>query len=149
MKNIICLLLCLIISIQTVYAVNASAAAEAKKSLTASADMLRSACQNVRKGLRYEYSFINFFNYECSNYYAKRLRTRDAIFPIVNNITKGYNEEYPKISTEFVLALDKKQLEYYKLLVENYCKYNAYKMNEQSGCSAQKIKSYFDVNLSK
>lgn len=147
MKKVLSLLFSLLISVQTVYAVDASAALEARKSLASSAAALRSACQNVKNGLKYEYYFLNFFNYECSSYNMKRLNIRDAIFPVVNNITKGYNEAYPKVSTDFVLSMDKKQLEYYKLLVENYCKYNEYKMRDKTCCSAEKIKSYFNIKL--
>ena len=147
MKKIFCLIFSLIILAQATFAVDAKSAAEARKRLASSAATLRSACQNVRNGLRYEYFFLNFFNYECSYYDAKRLRTRDAVFPIVNNLVKGYNEEYPKISTDFVLEMDKLQLAYYKTLVEKYCKYNEYKMQDKTPCSAESIKSYFNVNF--
>lgn len=147
MKKVICLLFGLIILASSAYAVDAKSAEASRKALTGSAAQLRTVCQRVRAGLRYEYYFLNFFNYECSYYDAKRLRTRDAIFPIVNNIVKGYNEEYPKVSTDFVLEMDKRQLEYYRVLVENYCKYNEYKMQEPQGCSAESIKSYFNVQL--
>jgi len=147
MKKIFCLIFSMMIFSSAVNAVDANVAAASRKALSSSAATLRSACQNVRNGLRYEYFFLNFFNYECSYYDAKRLRTRDAIFPLVNNLVKGYNEEYPKVSTDFVLEMDKKQLDYYKLLVENYCKYNSYKMQDPTPCSAEKIKSYFDVKF--
>ena len=121
MKKIICLLFSLILFAQSVYAVKASVAAESRKTLNKSTAVLRSVCQNVQKGLKHEYHFLNFFNYECSTYNAKRLRVKNAFFPIVNNVTKGYNESYRKSSSEFIVNMDKKQLEYYKWLVENYC----------------------------
>ena len=145
MNKIIYLLFSLILFAQSVYAVKASVAAESRKAMNESAAALNSVCKNVQKGLRYEYYFLNFINYECANYEAKRLRVRDAIFPIVNNTTKGYNEEYPKLSAEFIIEMDKKQLEYYKLLVQNYCMYNEYKMRDKTACSALKVNSYFNV----
>ncbi len=149
MKRVICLIFGLVVLSTAAYAVDAASAVASRKALAGSAAQLRTVCQRVRTGLRYEYYFLNFFNYECSYYDAKRIRTRDAIFPIVNNVVKGYNEEYPKVSTDFVLEMDKKQLDYYRTLVVNYCKYNEYKMKEPQGCSAASIKSYFDVGLAK
>ena len=145
MKKIICLIFSLMIFTSAVKAVDANAAVESRKALAGSAATLRSACQNVRNGLRYEYYFLNFFNYECAYYETKRMRTRDAVFPLVNNIDPNYNKEYPKLSTDFVLEMDKRQLDYYKTIVENYCKYNSYKMKDPTACSAAKINSYFNV----
>lgn len=147
MKKILCFIFSFVILSSAVIAVDAGAASDARKKLSASSFALRSACQNVRRGLKQEYAFLSFFNYECSYYEAKRLRTRDAIFPIVNNLVKGYNEEYPKVSTEFVLQMDKKQLDYYRTLVESYCKYNSYKMKDKTPCSAASINSYFNVKI--
>ena len=147
MKKIFCLIFSFMILSSAVMAVDAGAATDARKRLAASSAALKSACQNVRNGLRYEYSFLSFFNYECSYYDAKRLRTRDAIFPIVNNLVKGYNQEYPKISTDFVLQMDKKQLDYYRTLVDSYCRYNSYKMKDKTPCSAASINSYFNVKM--
>ena len=51
---------------------------------------------------------------------------------MVNNLEEGYTEDYPKLSTDFVLEMDKKQVDHYKLLVETFCKYNSYRIGSVS-----------------
>ncbi len=145
MKKLFCLIFSFLVISSCAYAVDAAASTAARKELEASAANVRTVCQRVQKGLRYEYIFLNFFNNECAYYLNQRLRVRDAIFPLVNNIEEGYNEQYPKLSTDFIIDLDKKQIEYFQSIVENYCKYNMYRVKEQSACSAASIKSYFTL----
>ncbi len=145
MKKLLCLIFSFLVVSSNVYAVDAEASIASRKAMDASVSKLRTVCQRVRSGFRYEFNFINFFSYECSFYETRRIPTRDAIFPLTNNIQEGYNEQYPKLSSDFVLELDKRQIEYYKMLVENYCKYNTSRMKEPAACSAASIKNYFDI----
>ncbi len=147
MKKVISLLLGLLILSSSAFAIDAKSAVASRKALASSAAVLNDVCQRVRTGLKYEYYFLNYFNYECASYDNKRIRTRDALFPMVNNLEEGYTEDYPKLSTDFVLEMDKKQVDHYKLLVETFCKYNSYRMKDKTPCSAESIKSYFNVQF--
>lgn len=147
MKKVFCLLLSMLLLTSSVFAVDAKSATASRKALSASGAVVSSVCQRVRTGLKYEYNFLNFFNNECATYDYQRIRTRDALFPMVNNLEKDYTGNYPKLSTDFVIELDKKQVEHYKLLVETYCKYNSSRMKDPAPCSAESIKSYFEVQF--
>ena len=56
-----------------------------------------------------------------------------------------YKDQYPVLMSNFVIDMNKREIEKYKTIVNEYCKYNIYKYTKKDPmtCSQERINSLF------
>ncbi len=102
-------------------------------------------CNRIIVNFRRDATFTRAINKYCGDNEANMLNLKQAIFPMSNNDYKNYKNIYPYVSSNFVIYTNNAQLEYLKKAVQDYCKYNAFKVLERDSkaCSAERIDSLF------
>lgn len=119
----------------------------ATKEMNESLKLQHETCYNISRNFRYDHQFGNYIKYRCQLFESDRQRLINTVFPINTNYTKTYRENYPILKAEFVVNLNNNEIEVYKNIVTEYCKYNAYKFekNDPQACSSERIQSLFQT----
>lgn len=103
-------------------------------------------CADVADNFRIDHKFSGYLRQKCMFFESDRQRLIDSIFPITNLGDDEYKTQYPILVSNFAIASNDKQLQEYKFLVEEYCKYNKYKYvkKDPQACSAERINAIFE-----
>lgn len=146
MKNLYLLILVFLLSLNSVFAeVDSKAQKDAYKSMIKSNAVLHDTCINASRNFRNDNRFSNYLRNKCLLYESDRQRFIDAIFPITNNGEDWYKEQYPILKANFIIKMNKREIENQKLIISEYCKYNQYKFEKKDpeACSSQRVNSIF------
>ena len=103
-------------------------------------------CQNVADNFHFDHRFANYLRAKCMLFESDRQRAIATIFPSPNNVNdRQYRNQYDSMMADFVVAMNNKELEIYKMMVVEYCKYNAYRYakKDPQACSPARINSLF------
>lgn len=102
-------------------------------------------CNRIIVNFRRDATFTRAINNYCGDNEASMLNLKQAIYPLSNNDYKNYRNVYPYVSSQFVIESNNAQLQYLKKVVQDYCKYNAFKVLERDpkACSSARIESLF------
>ncbi len=137
-----------ILAILAILTVNASHATELLKPPQAAKQQsdsylnFNTVTNKVADNFKHNFSMQRYIYQNLSYYVILRPIETDLVLPKTNNSIQGYNAQYQTLSTEYILAMDKKYIENLKKTVENHCKYNTYK--DPAVCSPERIKSLFE-----
>lgn len=148
MKNFLLLLMIILLSAGQVLAVvDSSAKRDAYKSMVLSNQYFHDTCNGIAKNFRYDNRFANYLRNRCLLYESDRQRFMDAIFPITNNGEDWYKDKYPILQANFAVQMNNREIENYRLIINEYCKYNKYKFakKDPKACSQQRINSIFNL----
>ncbi len=147
MKNFI--LLCALL----IFCMNASLAAEisSEEKKDAFRDLVKShqyqheTCIKLSRNFKSDNRFSNYLRNNCLLYESDRQRMLDTIFPITNNGEEWYKDQYPVLKAQFAIQMNNREVENYRMIVSEYCKYNSYKYKKKDPevCSEERINSMF------
>lgn len=115
------------------------------RNMARSHQMLHDTCINISRNFRSDNRFSNYFRNRCLLFESDRQRLLDSLFPITNNGEDWYKEQYPALKANYAITMDKRELENYRLIVNEYCKYNMYKFTKKDPqiCSKERLDSLF------
>lgn len=118
---------------------------EAYNNMIKSHQSFHEICADVADNFRIDHKFSGYLRQKCMFYESDRQRLIDSIFPITNQGDDEYKTQYPILVSNFAIASNNKQLQEYKFLVEEYCKYNQYKYvkKDPQTCSPERINAIF------
>lgn len=104
-------------------------------------------CINIANNFRIDHRFSGYIREKCLLYESERQRLLDTIFPITNKGDQNYKDQYPVILSNFAINMNTKEIENYRFIVEEYCKYNKYKFEKKDpqACSQQRIDKIFNI----
>ncbi|GEM_PF-2435559 len=144
MKKIV-LILTLLLFANSVFAENTNEKRNAFKDMARSHQYQHETCIRISRNFRSDNRFSNYIRNNCLLYESDRQRMLDTIFPISNNVDDSYKDGYPILKANFAIAMNKREIENYRLIVQEYCKYNKYKFDKKDpeACSAKRINSLF------
>ncbi len=145
---VVYIFLSLIFSSNAVFAANSQAykvARAAKRAAINSSAHTINVCDRISSNFRRDVSFSRSIYKYCVNNDQALLSFKQAIFPMANNHYKNYKEVYPYNYAEFAVAFNKMQIESLKNIVNNYCKYNSYRvrLKDPNVCSQERLKYIF------
>jgi hypothetical protein len=126
---------------QTAWAAEQMSAVEAQKAQTDSLNKIQTVTDRLRDNFKSNAALQRYLYQDLYYFMVMRIQEKDAVFPRINNLVKGYNEEYQTISTKYVLELDEEYLQQLKRFINTHCKYNAYK--DVGVCSSGRIEEIF------
>lgn len=145
MRNLILLLTIILLSVGTVFAADSNEKRNAYKSMTLSNKKFNDMCNSAARNFRYDNRFANYLRNRCMLYESDRQRYMSVIFPITNSGEDWYKDQYPILQSRFAIQMNSRETENYKLIVNEYCKYNKYKFTKKDPqvCSSQRINAIF------
>lgn len=146
MKKLILLLIVLSISVGNAFAyVDSNQKKEAYHLMTANNDRFHDMCNNAAKNFRFDNRFANYLRNRCMLFESDRQRYMSVIFPITNSGEDWYKDQYPILESQFAILMNNRETENYRLIVNEYCKYNKYKFAKKDPqvCSSQRINAIF------
>lgn len=149
MKRILLLLTLFLLCNQCVFCANINPERRnARLNLEQSNLEHQDTCIRVIENFRYDHKFGNYMKARCQLFMADRQQLLDTVFTITSTSSRKNdieNSDIPK--SAFAINLNKKEINAYKSIVEEYCKYNSYKFAQKNpqACSPQKIKSLFQT----
>lgn len=146
MKKLILLLIVFFISVGNAFAyVDANQKKEAYHLMTANNERFHDMCNNAAKNFRFDNRFANYLRNRCMLFESDRQRYMSVIFPITNSGEDWYKDQYPIFESKFVIQMNNRETENYRLIVNEYCKYNKYKFTKKDPqvCSSQRINAIF------
>jgi len=143
MKKILLLLLIIITSAQIVFCANTSDAnRNAYRQIVQSHRLQHDTCLNIIDNFRFDHQFGGYMKYRCQLFESDRQRLLTSVF----TTSSGANTDNIAKSV-FVLKLNNNEINTYKSIVQEYCKYNAFKFEKRDpqACSAERINSLFQT----
>lgn len=131
--------------IQTLSADKVVSRKEAFNKMIKSHQAFHEKCEIIADNFRIDHKFSGYLRQKCMFYESDRQRLIDTIFPITNLGNEEYKIKYPVLVSDFAIASNAKQLQEYRFLVQEYCKYNKYKYvkKDPQTCSAERINAIF------
>jgi hypothetical protein len=111
--------------------------------LTKSIAHIQQVVGRLSRNFRQDANMARFLSQDFFQYQFGRMMEKDVIFPRVNNLVKGYNKEYPQLSADYVLALDKEYMAHLRKFTDTYCKYNDKKFKDPDTCSRERMEAMF------
>lgn len=145
MKKFILLLIILLSANNVFAAVTRNESREAYRAMAKSHQYHHETCIRLSRNFKSDNRFSNYLRNNCLLYESDRQRMLDTIFPISNNVDDSYKEQYPILKANFAIAMNSREIENYKLIINEYCKYNKYKFvkKDPGACSPKRINSLF------
>ena len=77
---------------------------------------------------------------------SERQRLIDTVFPSANNVEdNSYKDQYPILVSNFIININNREIETYRTIINEYCKYNTYKYvkKDPQVCSPARIERIF------
>lgn len=107
--------------------------------------MFKQTCSNVSANFRNDHIFSGYIRNKCMLFETDKARALDVIFPLSNKAEKRYGQDYYTAKSNFVIAMNGKELNNIKDLVTEYCRYNDYKYAKKNpeACSPARIEGLF------
>lgn len=146
MKKFVLLSILFIMSVGSAFAyVDSNQKRDAYRLMNVNNENFHNMCNNAAKNFRYDNRFANYLRNRCMLFESDRQRYMSIIFPITNNGEDWYKDQYPILESRFVIQMNNIEIENYKLIVNEYCKYNKYKFTKKDPqvCSSQRINAIF------
>ncbi len=134
-------------SVSTVFAyADSTQKREAYKAMTLSNANFHDVCNNAAKNFRYDNRFANYLRNRCMLFESDRQRYMSVIFPITNNGEEWYRDQYPILQSNFTIRMNNREVDNYKMIINEYCKYNKYKFEKKDPqvCSQQRVNAIFN-----
>ncbi len=103
-------------------------------------------CQRTADNFRADHRFIGYIRSTCLMFQAERQRLIDAVFPSANNVEDAnYKEQYPILLSNFIININNREIETYKAIINEYCKYNTFRYvkKDPQACSPARIEQLF------
>lgn len=128
------------------YAISNPEKKQAYDNMISSQKYHNEVCQRVADNFRGDSKFVGYIRSTCLLYQSERQRLVDAVFPSANNVEdENYKDQYPLLVSNFVINMNNRELETYKTVINEYCKYNAarFAKKDPQVCSAARIQSLF------
>ncbi len=147
MKKIILLIITLFISTTAVFALqDTKVKKDAYNQMIDSHKRQHEICSAVADNFRYDHQFAGYIRSKCIFYESDRQRLLNSVFVISSNNNTAYKNQYPVLMSEFAIKMNNNEIEAYKLIVNEYCKYNSYKFakKDPQACSQERIESLFN-----
>lgn len=145
MKKLILILTLLLFANSVLAAESTNEKRNAFKEMVRSHQYQHETCIRLSRNFKSDNRFSNYLRNNCLLYESDRQRMLDTIFPISNNVDESYKEQYPILKANFAIAMNKREIENYRLIINEYCKYNKYKFakKDPEACSPKRINSLF------
>lgn len=104
-------------------------------------------CIKVADNFRFDNQFSGYLKGKCILYESDRQRLLNVLFPVTNDGEDGYMEQYPILMSEFAIKMNSNEIESYKTIVQEYCKYNKYKCAKRApkACDEETINKLFEI----
>lgn len=145
MKKLLLIMILLNIAVSG-FAADTTEKRQAYNAMIESQKLHNDVCRRVSDNFRRDSRFAGYIRSTCLLYQSDRQRLVDSVFPISNNIEdETYKDQYPVLMSNFVIDMNKREIEKYKTIVNEYCKYNIYKYTKKDPmtCSQERINSLF------
>lgn len=149
MKKVLLMIILAGLTAQTVLAAGSSDAKKAAyKKMMQSHKLQHETCLNVVDNFRFDHQFGNYMKYRCQLFESDRQRLLNSVFTITStNNAEGAVENYMIPKASFVVKLNNDEINTYKKIVQEYCKYNSYKFakKDPQACSPARVNSLFQT----
>lgn len=146
MRKFLIILLIVLAGAPVFCAGNASEHRSAQKRINDSHKKQYQACINIQNNFRYDHQISNYFKSRCQLFQSDRQRLLSTIFTISSSNNKnGVMEDFSSSMADFVVKLNNDEINRFKNIVQEYCKFNAYKFEKRDpeACSPQRIQKLF------
>lgn len=147
MKRIFLLVLTLCFMSTTVFAAMTSDDKKAAfRNMTNSHAKLHDMCVRAAENFRYDHQFAGYLKYRCMMYESDRNRLMTSVYTISSDLSSEDRNNYPIYMSNLAVKLNNDEFNRYKLIIAEYCKYNAYKFarKDAGACSAERLNSLFN-----
>ena len=148
MKKRFFILSIILLTSNTVFALqDADKRKEAYEAMIASHKLQHETCLNVADNFRYDHQFAGYMRSKCIFYESDRQRLLTSVFTISSRKDTQYKEQYPILMSKFAIDMNNREIESYKKIAEEYCKYNSYKFvkKDPQACSTARLESLFSA----
>ncbi len=143
MKKILLLLIVIMISVQAALCANTSDDKKsAYKLMVQSHKLQHDTAWRIIDNFRYDHQFTNYIKFRCQLFESDRQRLMNTIF----TVSSGMHTDDKAISA-FMIKYNNNEINSYKTIVQEYCKYNAFKFEKRDpqACSAERINLLFQT----
>lgn len=141
MKKLLLLVTIFILTAQAGFCANTSPEKKnASRMLMKSNALQHSTSVKISNNFHFDHHFANYMKYRGLMFESDRQRLIASVF----TTSSGANTNREAIS-EFIIKLNNIEINNYKTIVQEYCKYNAFKFKEKdpTACSQERINSLF------
>ncbi len=145
MKKLLLLIL-LICCTGSVFAADRNAQRQAYNSMINSQKFHNEVCQRAADNFRVDHRLIGYIRSTCLMFQSERQRLIDTVFPSANNVEDdSYKDQYPILVSNFIININNREIETYRTIINEYCKYNTYKYvkKDPQVCSPARIERIF------
>jgi hypothetical protein len=124
-------------------ATTSDAKKEAYKRMSNSNRVLHDTCMNIAENFRYDHQFAGYMKSKCLFFESDRQRLVSSIFTLSTTNNSSYKENYPILMSNFVVKINDNEIQEYRTIVQEYCKYNAWKFSKKNPNACRRIDSLF------
>ncbi len=145
MKKILLLILLIGIS-NSAFAVDSAAKKLAYNNMIKSQKYHNDVCQRVADNFISDRRFVGYIRSTCLLFQSERQRLIETVFPSANNVEDdNYKDQYPILVSNFIININNREIETYRTIINEYCKYNTYKYAKRNNqaCAPAAINSIF------
>ena len=103
-------------------------------------------CQRAADNFRRDHRFTGYIRSTCLLFQSERQRLIESVFPSVNNVEdENYKDDYPVLVSNFIIDINNREIETYRAIINEYCKYNTFKYKKNiNACSHASINQIFE-----
>ncbi len=147
MKRIVLSVIVFLLCVQNAFCANINPErAKARLDMEQSNLKQQQTCINIIENFRYDHKFGNYMKTRCQLFYSDRQQLLDTVFTITSTSSRKSGIEDSDIpKSAFAINLNNNEINAYKNIINEYCKYNSYKFERKNpqACSQQRINSLF------
>ena len=146
MKKLLLVIICLLSISGTVFAaVDRETQRNAYNAMIQSQKYHNDVCQRAADNFRRDHRFTGYIRSTCLLFQSERQRLIEAVFPSANNVEdENYKDEYPILVSNFIQGVNNKEIEAYRAIINEYCRYHVFKFkNDPQVCAPARIESIF------
>ncbi len=102
-------------------------------------------CQRAADNFRRDSRFTGYIRSTCLLFQSERQRLIESVFPSANNVEdETYKDQYPVLVSNFIININNREIDTYKTIIDEYCKYNVFKFkNDTQVCAPGRIDAIF------
>ena len=146
MKKILLITFLLITFAGSVFASDKAERKQAYNAMINSQKFHNEVCQRAADNFRVDHRLAGYIRSTCLMFQSERQRLIETVFPSANNVEdKNYKEDYPILLSNFIININNREIDTYKAIITEYCKYNTYKYvkKDPQACSPERINAIF------
>lgn len=115
-----------------------------RNSVQSSADV-KELYKNLRENFRTDGGFVYYLKNRFKNFEVSRIAAVQVMYPLTGRAIKSYNNMHVMLTSNATIRLNNVEVEELRKVVNEYCKYNAYKFEykDPQACSEARINSLF------